>query len=145
MRYKQGFTLIEMMITVAVIGILAVIAVPAYQAYIRYGSTNTCAHYILASRLNAMNLIMLNNGSAAGIDATTLDLTNTNGECAGGVSVSGATAAGGLVISGDSALVSGSYTRRFTMTRAEGNGAWSCETTDGGGAVIHSGSCTDLN
>jgi len=53
-KYK-GFTLIEMMIVVAVIAILAGIALPAYNSYVNRGKIKTAQADLVALSLNFAN------------------------------------------------------------------------------------------
>jgi type IV pilus assembly protein PilE len=51
MRYQKGFTLIELMIVVTIIGILAAIAYPAYQDYVLRAKRSDAMNALAAIRI----------------------------------------------------------------------------------------------
>ena len=55
---QQGFTLIELMIVVAIIGVLAAIAVPQYQNYVAKSETSSALATISGIRTNVETYVL---------------------------------------------------------------------------------------
>ena len=75
-KEQQGFTIIELMIMVAIIGILAAIAIPAYQDYIKKSAYTEVTNAMTPYKI-AIEESFANGETLANMDAATAGGANT--------------------------------------------------------------------
>jgi type IV pilus assembly protein PilA len=122
-KVQQGFTLIELMIVVAIIGILAAVALPAYQDYTVRGRVSELA--IMASGMKAtVGENIANMGGTIGAGAcngvTTITVATKNTASSACTDATGVIAVTGTA---DAKSVVLTYT---PTANADGTIAWRC-------------------
>jgi type IV pilus assembly protein PilA len=76
-QLQQGFTLIELMIVVAIIGILAAVALPAYQDYTKRAKTSEVVLAASSARTCVTEIVQSSGSSAGTFDSCQSSFTST--------------------------------------------------------------------
>ncbi len=124
-KASSGFTLIELMIVVAIIGILAAIAIPQYQDYIARTQVNRAIGELSAYKTAVEENLMRGNTAPANADLGYVQSNLTGGAM---VPTFAANGSGTLVVvlgTDASTAVAGAT---ITLSRAN-DGTWTCAIT----------------
>jgi type IV pilus assembly protein PilA len=117
---QKGFTLIELMIVVAIIGVLSAIAIPAYKDYVSK-SQAASALATLKSLVTPAELIIQKEGTISGA----IDLLGISA----GSNTLGTLSIGSDKISVEFAFKSGNLKDKKIVMNRNSTTGWSCSTT----------------
>ncbi|MCR9981645.1 pilin [Vibrio diabolicus] len=121
-KKQQGFTLIELMIVVAVIGVLAAIAVPQYQKYVAKSEAASALASITGHRTNVETYVIENGSFPSTSGALALPTSQF-----GVVDYDNVTsAAGGIKFTFNGSGVSPDVVSKHVTLSRTSAGAWSC-------------------
>ncbi|MBC5851578.1 pilin [Vibrio metschnikovii] len=127
---QQGFTLIELMIVVAIIGVLAAIAVPQYQNYVAKSEAASALATITGIRTNVETYVVGEGAFPKDDQLSAVGITNDGKTALGAISLkSGEKGAGEIIFKFNDTGVSPKITTKtLTLERTE-EGYWKCETS----------------
>ena len=129
MKKQQGFTLIELMIVVAIIAILAAIALPMYRDYVAKSQLAAALAEITPAK-TALEVALQEDGTYEPADAQELGLQASSPRCSAydaSASDVSCSVTGNDVVTG--AIIS--------LDRDAANGSWQCNVTGGEVAAKH--------